>query len=115
ACERGTPRVPNSRLLSIYRGLRWPLLLLAVTGLLLFAAWRLTRPDIIRWDDTVEYWAAGRLNATGQNPYDPHLLLRLTLTSGAGRLLWAFLRPNPGRHESRTDYSAWTDGLSPRH
>jgi hypothetical protein len=33
----------------IYRWLRWPLMLLAVASLLLFAAWRLTRPDILLW------------------------------------------------------------------
>lgn len=62
---------------TIYRWLRWPLLLMAMTGLFLLAAWRLTQPNILRWDDTVEYWSAGRLNIIGQNPYDPDLLIRL--------------------------------------
>jgi len=66
----------------IYRWLRWPLLLLAVTGLLFFAAWRLTQPDVLQWDDTVEYWAAGRLNARGQNPYAPEALHRLERQAG---------------------------------
>ena len=32
----------------------------------------------IRWplEDFVEYWAAGRLNAAGANPYDPGLMLQ---------------------------------------
>jgi hypothetical protein len=32
----------------------------------------------IRWplEDFIEYWAAGRLNAAGANPYDPALMLR---------------------------------------
>jgi hypothetical protein len=32
----------------------------------------------IQWplDDVAEYWAAGRLNAAGQNPYDPAAMLR---------------------------------------
>lgn len=72
----------DSRARSIYRRLRQPLLLLAVAGLFLFAAWRLTQPDILQWDDTVEYWAAGRLNAAGQNPYDPALLLQLEWEAG---------------------------------
>jgi hypothetical protein len=33
-------------------------------------------------DDFVEYWAAGRLNATGQNPYDGTLLLPLERDAG---------------------------------
>lgn len=66
----------------IYRWLRWPLLLLAVAGWILFATWRLTRPDLLRWDDTVEYWAAGQLNAMGQNPYDPNSLHPLEQQAG---------------------------------
>jgi integrase len=66
----------------IYRWLRWPLLLLAATGLVFLAAWRLTRPDVLQWDDTVEYWAAGRLNARGQNPYAPEALHRLERQAG---------------------------------
>ena len=66
----------------LYRWLRWPLLLLAGAGLLFFAAWRLTQPDILYGDDTVEYWAAGRLNVTGQNPYDPTQLLLLERQAG---------------------------------
>ena len=33
----------------------------------------------ISWpfDDFIEYWAAGRLNAVGQNPYDASELLRI--------------------------------------
>lgn len=65
----------NSPLL--YRWLRWPLLLVAVMGLLFFAAWRLTQPDILQQDDFVVYWAAGRLNSWGQNPYDMELLFAL--------------------------------------
>lgn len=70
------------RWISAYGWLRWPLLLLSGAGLLLFAAWRLTQPDILEWDDTVEYWAAGRLNAAGQNPFDPELLLQLERRAG---------------------------------
>jgi len=67
----------GNQMLRIYRWLRWPLLLLAAAGLILLAAWRLTRPDILQWDDFAVYWAAGRLNASGQNPYDVEPLLEL--------------------------------------
>src|SRR5436190_15771977 len=48
--------------------------------------WRLTgatedRP-VLPPDDFVEYWAAGRLNAHGQNPYDGSLLLPLERDAG---------------------------------
>ncbi len=80
--SRGSPMMLRNRFLSLYRWLRWPLLLLAGAGLFFFAAWRLTQPDILHGDDAVEYWAAGRLNATGQNPYDPALLLPLEWEAG---------------------------------
>ena len=35
----------------------------------------LNDPGIWPPDDYVEYWAAGRLNLHGQNPYSPELLL----------------------------------------
>ncbi len=73
---------PNKRIPSLYRWLRWLLLLLGGVGLLLLAAWRLTQPDILHRDDTVEYWAAGQLNATRQNPYDPTQLLLLERQAG---------------------------------
>src|SRR5262245_20776559 len=39
-------------------------------------------PSILPPDDFVEYWAAGRLNAHGQNPYDGSLLLPLEQAAG---------------------------------
>ena len=55
---------------------------------ILFAAGWLLQPllnDRSIWppDDYVEYWAAGRLNLQGENPYSPELLL--PLERGAGR------------------------------
>ena len=38
--------------------------------------------QIIEVDDFVEYWAAGRLNLTGGNPYSPEQLLPLQLYAG---------------------------------
>jgi hypothetical protein len=46
------------------------------------AAWRLTRPDVLQWDDFVVYWAAGRLNGWGQNPYDWEALFALERMAG---------------------------------
>ncbi len=69
--------IRNRRVLSLYRWLRWPLLILGGVGLFLFAAWRLTRPDILQWDDFVGYWAAGRLNAAQQDPYNAEALFAL--------------------------------------
>lgn len=39
-------------------------------------------PNWISVDDYVEYWAAGRLNITGGNPYDPAQLLPLQIAAG---------------------------------
>jgi len=61
--------------------------IVALALMLLLAGW-LLQPlldDSSIWppDDYVEYWAAGRLNLQGQNPYSPELLL--PLERGAGR------------------------------
>src|SRR5215207_2247355 len=49
-------------------------------------AWKgsqlLADPSIFRPDDFVEYWAAGRLNAHGQDPYDGARLLPLEREAG---------------------------------
>ncbi len=42
----------------------------------------LADPTILPPDDFVEYWAAGRLNAHGENPYDPDKLLPLERSIG---------------------------------
>jgi hypothetical protein len=42
----------------------------------------LNNPALLPPDDFVEYWAAGRLNANGLNPYDPEQLLPLQLVAG---------------------------------
>jgi hypothetical protein len=42
----------------------------------------LSDSSILPPDDFVEYWAAGRLNANGQNPYDGKLLLPLERDAG---------------------------------
>jgi len=64
---------------------------LALLGLVLVAclggiAWKgsqlLADPSIFPPDDFVEYWAAGRLNAHGQDPYDGNRLLPLEREAG---------------------------------
>ncbi len=42
----------------------------------------LADPSVFPPDDFVEYWAAGRLNAGGSNPYDGSLLLPLERDAG---------------------------------
>jgi Glycosyltransferase family 87 len=58
-------------------------LLLAALG---FIGWKgsqlLSDTSILPPDDYVEYWAAGRLNAHGMNPYDGELLLPLEREAG---------------------------------
>jgi hypothetical protein len=53
-------------------------MLVALTALVVLMGWQVRKllqdPTIFPPDDFVEYWAAGKLNARGQNPYDPSLL-----------------------------------------
>src|SRR5262245_42374261 len=42
----------------------------------------LADPTVLPPDDFVDYWAAGRLNANGENPYDPDTLLPLERSIG---------------------------------
>jgi hypothetical protein len=69
------------------KGFRLLLLLavLAAAGVLLIQQFQRLLHDrtILPPDDFVEYWAAGWLNAHGENPYDPDKLL--PLEQGAGR------------------------------
>lgn len=58
-------------------------LLLACVAIGIWIAERfLSDLSILPPDDFVEYWAAGRLNAHGQNPYAPALLLPLERDAG---------------------------------
>jgi hypothetical protein len=61
--------------------MRSALTYLALALFLAIIAWRFAvvagNPEIFPPDDFVEYWAAGKLNARGQNPYDPELLYPL--------------------------------------
>jgi len=62
--------------------IRRPLLYIAPIAIVGLAMAFLTRfqqlgPDGLYLQDFVEYWAAGHLNASGQNPYDPDLMSNL--------------------------------------
>ena len=63
-----------------------PLLWSAAAFIVLLMIWigrdLVTNPDWINSDDYVEYWAAGKLNITGGNPYDPEQLLPLQQSTG---------------------------------
>ncbi len=61
---------------------KWLLLVIATIILLALLPGVLTRPRILAYDDSIVYWATGRLNAQGQNPYDPERLLNLERTAG---------------------------------
>jgi len=53
------------------------ILLIASLVILSQLATRFMRPEWLSRDDFVEYWSAGKLNATGGNPYDPSQMLTL--------------------------------------
>lgn len=67
------------------------LILLACLGVWQF----LSRPNLIPMDDYVEYWAAGRLNADGQNPYDRQLMLEKEISIGRKDIDQAVMMWNP--------------------
>ena len=58
------------------------ILLLILLIILFRLAPQLISSDILQTDDFVEYWAAGKLNLTGGNPYGPSELLPLQLQIG---------------------------------
>jgi hypothetical protein len=63
------------------RGLTWAGLLLCLF-LLYFESPLLTSGRLLQVDDYVEYWAAGRLNLSGANPYSPEELTLLENQAG---------------------------------
>jgi len=64
-----------------YRIMLWVLL---IASLLLLARMApvLTDPKYIPIDDFVRYWAGGKLNLAGENPYDPQQIARLQTDAG---------------------------------
>ena len=67
-------------------GLRSVLLVAVLLAAVGFIGWKCARlfadPSFFPPDDFVEYYAAGRLNVLGQNPYDGDLLLPLERAAG---------------------------------
>jgi hypothetical protein len=62
------------------------ILAVLLLGAMLVLLFRLSplfmQPKIVEYDDFVEYWAAGRLNLSGANPYDPEQLRPVQLQTG---------------------------------
>lgn len=56
--------------------------LLALTLLFYLAPRRFLDPQILYFDDFIEYWAAGRLNFTQGNPYSPEQIKMLQMQVG---------------------------------
>jgi hypothetical protein len=65
-----------------YKPLLWAAAALCFAILIWLGMDSVTNPDLFSGDDFVEYWAAGRLNITGGNPYDPAQLHPLELQTG---------------------------------
>ena len=65
-----------------YKPLLWVSSLILFAFLIWLGSSLVTNPKWFMGDDYVEYWAAGRLNLTGGNPYDPGQLHPLELQSG---------------------------------
>ena len=57
-------------------------LLISLSALFLLAKHAVTQPRWLQTDDFVEYWAAGKLNIAGGNPYNPDELTPLQWKAG---------------------------------
>ena len=62
---------------SLSQPLVWLILIIGIVFLFYITMDFVAQPDWLIIDDYVEYWAAGRLNITGGNPYQPKELLPL--------------------------------------
>ncbi len=65
-----------------YRILLWGVLLASFWFLFQRSMSVFMSPEVLKTDDYVEYWSAGRLNLMGGNPYDPAQLTPLQLATG---------------------------------
>lgn len=66
-----------------YKPLIWFLSIILFALLIWLGTELVTNPKWFLGDDFVEYWAAGRLNLSGGNPYDPTQLHPLELQTGS--------------------------------
>jgi len=65
-----------------YRIILWIILIISVFVLIRLAP-TLTKPEYLPSDDFVPYWASGKLNLSGENPFDPQNVEKLQIaTSG---------------------------------
>ena len=67
---------------ALYRSVIWGGLLLALLVLGVLAREQFLDPRLLYFDDFVEYWAAGKLNLTGGNPYDPVQIKAMEMQTG---------------------------------
>ncbi|PWB55132.1 MAG: hypothetical protein C3F13_05270 [Anaerolineales bacterium] len=65
----------------IYQRVSWLLLAIAVIGLIRLAPILVT-PQVIASDDYLRFWAGGRLNLHGENPYDLAHISQLQVEAG---------------------------------
>lgn len=77
----GEVKSPMGRARRLRRALTWAGLLVCFV-LLYFESPLLMSPERLQVDDYVEYWAAGRLNLSGANPYSPDALAPLENQAG---------------------------------
>jgi hypothetical protein len=66
---------------NISRLVSWCLLTLAIVSLVRLAP-TLTTPEVIASDDFLRFWAGGRLNLHGENPYDLARITQLQVEAG---------------------------------
>ncbi len=71
----------------IYWIILWALLIAGILILLRLAP-TLSKPKYLLSDDFVRYWASGKLNLQGINPYDPQIIRQLQLELG-GAVVWS--------------------------
>jgi hypothetical protein len=65
----------------VYRVILWVLLIISLLALS-FLAPTLSKPEYLRSDDFMTYWAGGKLNLSGENPYDAQKKESLQLAQG---------------------------------
>jgi len=66
----------------IYRVALWALLILSVFILVRLSP-ILFKPEYLPSDDFIRFWASGRLNLQGENPYDPQRIAQLQIEEGS--------------------------------
>ena len=65
----------------VYQVVAWVLLFVSVFVLIRLAP-ILNRPEYLSIDDFGLYWAGGKLNISGENPYDPQKIESIKIAAG---------------------------------